>query len=797
VAKTLKSLPKHTRYRRRLLAVGLSLMWALLIAVAQLAGAFQDFDRPLLDWRQSMPTEVPLGEPDLALISIDEIPTNRPWPWPRLEYAILLRSLLPYNPQGVVFEMLLHQRDTKVDAYDSRFAGIVDNMDDVDFVFAAAGLSQPPEDGAEPQRPANLEKIPEGSVDPGNMANFRSLLWPLEIFSGGSRVGLNNLLPNAKLQPRSVPLVFWVNGEIVPSLALQAAASRLDVDWTPSEIIMGDAIYMRDGEGKTVRTVPIDQEGRLLMRYRPNYPEPWRASFDNVPLYAQMAETGGEPEQNLREVKDRLIFVGRTDEKSFEPIPGVLGPTSDVEVQMLAARNILNADYIYHLPGWIVLPFYLLVGAAAGLFFFYYGPLPGLILLGVLFWSWEETALLAFRGYSLDMPMVSFGVMLLGIIPISFAAAHWGMRPVTRAKRPRPKFRAETEPEEMVALAERSALPSYAMPATGEAQQLGMGFADEMPPAQTPGIPGPQADPAGAPLATMELAGQGQPMAQGAPVATAEPEEEDVPEPDPDDFEKALARLAEIHDHIAEVEREEAVHQEKLKREENVRAAREALEEERKKREAERRERETKRRANYESDKVKLELKKKPGEPAKAEAKKDESAPKPEPRPEAKEEKPKDPGAEKKDNDQPADSRPKTEKKDGPNAEDKPKDEPEKKSEAKAGDKPKDPGPEKKDESKPEAKAEPDKRTEPEKKEEPKAGGKPMDSEPEKKSEAEAESKPVDKPSITSTPPDIPKTATKVESLPIKPQAMDKVEDKQGEPAKPVPVKKDDPEKKD
>ncbi|MEM1059256.1 MAG: CHASE2 domain-containing protein [Verrucomicrobiota bacterium] len=581
-----KTLPKNTKYRRRLLAAGLALLWALLIALGQLVGAFSDFDQPLLDYRQSLPTEVPLGESDLALVAIDESMVSRGWPLPRLDFAILLRSMLPYNPETVVFENLLHDRDTKVSAFDTRFASTVRSMNKI--VFAAAGLSELPEAEADaPAPPANLETIPDQGVDPNSMARFQSLLWPLETFAGGKldnetpiRVGLNNLLPPANLQPRRVPLVFWVNGQITPSLALQAAASRLDADLSLSEVVMGDAIYLRDLNGVLVRTVPIDGEGRLHMRYRPAYPSPWTATFENVPLYARIAETGGEPEQNLREIKDRVVFVGRTDEQPFEAIPGVLPPTSGVEVQMLATRNILNADYIHPLPWWIVLLGYPLLAVAAGLFFFYYGPVPGSMLLALLIWSWQEFALLAFRAYSLDVPMVSFLVLMLGLIPISFAASHWGLRPVTRT--PRPRFRATDSALALEPASEVTAPPAYASAAAAAAnnEQLGMGFVEELPAGRPAGDTPAQATPA-----------------TGTALKVAEEEEEDVEEPDPDDYEKALTRLAEIHEHIEQEEREEAERQERRRREEEVRAARKALDEERRKREAERKQREAKRQA--------------------------------------------------------------------------------------------------------------------------------------------------------------------------------------------------------
>src|SRR5260221_6780745 len=68
--------PDPNQKPRRALAAGLALLWGTFTLLAQISCAFDAFDEPLLDWRQSLATQpVPPSE-QLALIYIDNIPAE-------------------------------------------------------------------------------------------------------------------------------------------------------------------------------------------------------------------------------------------------------------------------------------------------------------------------------------------------------------------------------------------------------------------------------------------------------------------------------------------------------------------------------------------------------------------------------------------------------------------------------------------------------------------------------------------------------------------------------------------------
>jgi adenylate cyclase len=281
----------------------------------------------------------PLAQPaPFALAAIDRLPADRPWPWARLDYALLLRATLNYGPKGVVFEMLLNDSDAQHTAFDGTFSNMVDRIGDV--TFAAAGILGAP-DAVWPKNFTTLPGTPSFRVP-----TYQSVVWPLETFAGRSAVGLGNLVANPSEPVRSVPLIYNIGGKYVPSLALQAAASFLHADLNRTEIQLGRELILRDLFGKKVlRHVPIDKEGRLRVRYRKQDGSIWRDSFDNLILYADQAERGEKPTKDLAVLRGRQLWVGRTYGTGAEVYETPLGISTPVQIQMEVARCLVQEDF--------------------------------------------------------------------------------------------------------------------------------------------------------------------------------------------------------------------------------------------------------------------------------------------------------------------------------------------------------------------------------------------------------------------------------------------------------------------
>lgn len=384
------------------------------------------FEEPLIDWRQTLSARPLPPQDNLALIAIDHIPNDRPWPWPRLDYALLLHSLLPsvtpYSPQSVVFEMLLNDRDTEYSSFDAKFGDIVDRYGRV--VFAGAVLQRAGNDPA----PKNLTVI----TCAGNLTKlplFNSLFWPLDTFAGSSAVGISNLQADSSDVIRRVPLVFRFEKQTTPSLALQAVAMRLGADWKKSEVRLGEFIFLRNSQGALLRSIPIDDQGRLYLRARMGQPEWPKFSFDNVFVYADQLVHGETVDGDFfRKIHQRQVWVGRTDQIEMQPLFTPAGRTTPVEVQMTIVSQILQNDFVQPVHPLIFGIIFIVLGMTGSVFFISWGELPGLVFISSMTWALVEVSVILFRTNNLEFPLISTILLALGVILVGFAVNNWDIQ---------------------------------------------------------------------------------------------------------------------------------------------------------------------------------------------------------------------------------------------------------------------------------------------------------------------------------------------------------------------------------
>ncbi|VVM05137.1 hypothetical protein MAMC_00421 [Methylacidimicrobium cyclopophantes] len=274
---------RRTEKKRLQLAGLLALLWSVILAVFAYEGLFSEWEEMITRWEDLPPSDSKSRH--FALIAIEHIPADRPWPWPRLEYALCLRGLVAQLPQSVVFEVLLSEKGAKMSSFDQTFASLVHRVDHV--CFAGDALLE--EKQGEPL-PAGAVRL-SGSPRLGTLTEYRSVIWPGGPFASEGSVGLANLDVGSG-EVRSLPLVFRVKDALVPSLSLQAAAVYLGADLAKTSVRLGHAIVLRDRQGKRIRTIPVDAQGRITLRYRRSPETIPRVDFDSYLVYADQAIRG-------------------------------------------------------------------------------------------------------------------------------------------------------------------------------------------------------------------------------------------------------------------------------------------------------------------------------------------------------------------------------------------------------------------------------------------------------------------------------------------------------------------------
>ena len=415
---------RHDADRRRVaLAAGLALLWCVLTLLAQFSGALNAFEEPLLDWRQALqPYPLPPSN-QLALVAIDVIPPDRPWPWSRLDYSLVLRSLIDYAPQSVIFDMNLNDRDTDYTSFDDTFSHIVERANTV--IFSATVMTAK---DAHATPPAHLGEVPVHG-DARQVPRFSSAIWPLETFAGDSPVGVTNVQAEAGLRLRRLPMVFMLDQHMVPSMVLQATAQLLSADLPSSDIQIGRAIFLRNKAGKLLRTIPIDDEGRLTIRFHAGDLTSWQASFDNIMVYDDQLQHGIAPSRDLRGLARRQVWIGRTDAGDRERFNTPLGRMDRVEAEIQAERTILDQDYVRPLPPMILAALYILIGVIGATAVIRLGPVRAFFLAAIIGTFWFESSVLAFRLYNVVLPLPSFAMLLFGTLSMGLLAFYWDLEP--------------------------------------------------------------------------------------------------------------------------------------------------------------------------------------------------------------------------------------------------------------------------------------------------------------------------------------------------------------------------------
>ncbi|MCE0483081.1 MAG: CHASE2 domain-containing protein [Methylacidiphilales bacterium] len=414
--------PDPSLKRRVSLAAGLGVLWATFTLLAQFSGTLDALEEPLLDWRQSLASQPARPSDQLALIAIDNIPEDRPWPWSRFDYALVLRSLIDYSPNSVVFEMNLNDRDPEYSSFDETFSHIVQRANNV--IFAATMLNT-----GKPGPPsAKLGAIPAFG-DTRQVTRFDSGIWPLETFAGDSLVGATNLEPDSGQRLRDIPLVFLFDGKMTSSLVLQATAQFLGADLTASEVQMGRGIFLRRADGRLLRTVPIDEQGHMRIRYRSEPAASWAVNFDNVLVYDDQLQHGLKPEHDLHAVAKRQVWIGRTDSAQRERYKTPVGILSPIEAQLQAERTILDQDYVRPLPPMILAALYLLIAIGAAVAVVRSGLIHAAMQLAIFLVFWVESAVLAFRLYNVILPLPGFAMLMFGAFIVGLLASYWDLEP--------------------------------------------------------------------------------------------------------------------------------------------------------------------------------------------------------------------------------------------------------------------------------------------------------------------------------------------------------------------------------
>jgi adenylate cyclase len=419
--------PLHRSGRSLILAAGFILTLTLCAVslvrpafLAHLDGRFFDslISEELPPKEYSVPVVVALDDESLARFGR--------WPWPRALVADLQTRIAAQNPASVGIDAIFAERELPANAENSPAAANNPSAGDEALAKALAGgpfvlgfelTFAPTTNRAFVERllyPLNIVSVTgKGTADP------RKRLWQAagavasrpEFNRSVSAAGFVNAAMEQDGILRQLPVLIRQGERVYPSLAL---ATVLKSSAMPDAVLAstwyGDC-SLQIGD----RRIPLDERGRLLLRYRG-----WHGTIK--PLSAAAFLEGRVAPGALQ---GRVVFVGATatgmGEAVATPVNSLL---SGVQVHAIAAENILNNDFARVCPWVYRLLATLVLGAFATLVCVAMPVLRGALLLGVAaVGAWQGSAWL----------YQASGLFLSPVVPVLALLANFSLLSLIRS----------------------------------------------------------------------------------------------------------------------------------------------------------------------------------------------------------------------------------------------------------------------------------------------------------------------------------------------------------------------------
>ncbi|MGE3292990.1 MAG: CHASE2 domain-containing protein [Geminicoccaceae bacterium] len=306
----------------------------------------------IFDELQALYPRLPRSPIPVTIVDIDDasLAAIGQWPWPRSVFAELFGRLGEMGASVVVCDILFAERDRysppvyadSLAARDPGLAAQLRTLPDNDALMASAmaerlvvlGVSGIAEamDGGE-RKPLPTPIVAMGNDPRAFLPEMRGLVGVTPTLSAAAAgLGLVTLVPDVDGIVRRVPLIGSVNGQLLPSLALEAARIAFRVD----------KLFVRSGPnginsiaiGRAA--IPVDTQGRAWVSY--GLPDP--AQYVSA---AQVID-GTVPADRF---KGHIVFVGASAAGlgDIKPVP-IVGAMPGVEIQASLLHTLISGQVL-------------------------------------------------------------------------------------------------------------------------------------------------------------------------------------------------------------------------------------------------------------------------------------------------------------------------------------------------------------------------------------------------------------------------------------------------------------------
>ncbi len=269
------------------------------------------------------------------------------WPWSRTTFAQLIQRLDEAGAKVIAFDMFFSERESV--RADAQFAGAIASSGKVVLGTVFLNREEARHLGAASQARAFKAIAPQAIADIraasdvspvfqteepyGVLANIA------ELQASTSYAGHINVLPDIDGVVRRSPLILRHGGRYFPAFDVQVARAFLGASALTLEL----AEYGIAGVNLGERQIALDEEGRLLVRYRG--PERTFSAVSIADIIERKADVGM--------LRDRVVLIGNTAQGIGDIRVTPYGHAfPGVEIRANIIENLLEGNVLQR-PGWI------------------------------------------------------------------------------------------------------------------------------------------------------------------------------------------------------------------------------------------------------------------------------------------------------------------------------------------------------------------------------------------------------------------------------------------------------------
>jgi adenylate cyclase len=365
------------------LAVGLG--GTVLASLLWTSGWLDAWEAKTWDWRVRLLAEKGAASDDICLILLDQnsldwgkTVNGWPWPWPREVYTAIIAFCQRSGAKALALDVLFTE-PSRYGVEDDQALGRAIS----DFGRVAAPLFLGKTTGDQIQWPQDVPApdmtVREIGANSLTISGFPRAAFPIPEVAAQARTLCNvHLDPDEDGVYRRGRVISRFDGKILPALgigAYLAAGGQADVST--------GAGYQRIGP----HTIPIDQDGMAILRYRgPSGTHKTYSAAAVIQSEIRMASGEDPVIKDPAPFKDKYVFLGFSAPGLYDLRPSpVSGVYPGVEVQATLLDNLLSGDFIREPPAWAVLTLLtVLAGGCAGAVIYSTGT-TGLIIGSFLF----------------------------------------------------------------------------------------------------------------------------------------------------------------------------------------------------------------------------------------------------------------------------------------------------------------------------------------------------------------------------------------------------------------------------